>query len=161
MLKTGSPGYLWLIHKWKTFGLMHCVTSKGPIHRCFSLLPEPFVSTQSREWGFTKTLSPFLNSGTGLLPLLYCCACSSWAFTIALHTLSLCIVRAERKLLDLGEREYRGLSPSLAPFGLYFLMPHRFLQECMHSAGFQWNGTRIQWNEPAFHWICDRRDLSL
>ena len=26
---------------------------------------------------------------------------------------------------------------------LYFLMPHRFLQECIHSAGFQWNGTGI------------------
>ena len=47
--------------------------------------------------------------------------------------------------------------------GLYFLMPHRFLQECIHSAGFHrippestgflWNGTRIQWNEPGFHWI--------
>ena len=46
---------------------------------------------------------------------------------------------------------------------LYFLMPHRSLQECIHSdgfhqilqesAGFQWNGTRIQWNEPGFHWI--------
>ena len=46
---------------------------------------------------------------------------------------------------------------------LYFLMPHRFLQECIHSAGFhripqesagfQWNGTRIQWNELGFHWI--------
>ena len=53
---------------------------------------------------------------------------------------------------------------------LYFLMPHRFLQECIHSArfhripqestgfqwngtGIQWNGTGIQWNEPGFHWI--------
>ena len=63
------------------------------------------------------------------------------------------------------------------PQHLYFLMPHRFLQECINSAGFhrnpqestgiQWNGTRIQWNgtgiqwngtgiqqnEPGFHWI--------
>ena len=46
---------------------------------------------------------------------------------------------------------------------LYFLMPHRFLQECIHSAGFHripqestgihWNGTGIQCNEPGFHWI--------
>ena len=46
---------------------------------------------------------------------------------------------------------------------LYFLMPQRFLQECIHSAGFhqipqestgiQWNGTGIQWNEPGLHWI--------
>ena len=46
---------------------------------------------------------------------------------------------------------------------LYFLMPHRFLQQCIHSAGFywipqesteiHWNGTGIQWNEPGFHWI--------
>ena len=36
---------------------------------------------------------------------------------------------------------------------LYFSMPHRFLQECIHSTGFQWNGTGILWNGPVFHQI--------
>ena len=69
-----------------------------------------------------------------------------------LHTGS--IAKAE----DIGHGWPRALARRL-----YFLMPHRFLQECIHSAGFHrippestgflWNGTRIQWNEPGFHWI--------
>ena len=36
---------------------------------------------------------------------------------------------------------------------LYFLMLHGFLQECIHSTGFQWNRAGIQQNGLGFHWI--------
>ena len=35
---------------------------KGPICLCTSLRPAPFTSTNSREWGLTRTSSPSLNS---------------------------------------------------------------------------------------------------
>ena len=79
MLKMGNPGYLSLIHSLKTFGLIFCWISKGPIHRCFSFSPTPFKSIQSNECGLTRTLLPCLKSGTGHLPLLNWSDCSSWA----------------------------------------------------------------------------------
>ena len=122
MLKTGKPGYLSLICKRKTFGLIRCVISNGPIHHCFSLFPAPFASTQSRECGFTRTQSPCLNSGTGLLPLLNWCAWSSCAPAIALRALSLCMARVSRKLENSGESVCAGWFPFLASFRSFLKM---------------------------------------
>ena len=105
ILKTGKPGYLLLIRRQKTLGLIFCVISKGTIQCCFSLTPFPLESIQSRECGFTSTLSPFLKSGTGLRPLLYWDACSSCAFAIAHLALSLCMLRTSKKFFASGIKE--------------------------------------------------------
>ena len=54
--------------------------------------------------------------------------------------------------LEMGTGDAESL-PEFRGDTLNFLMPHRFLQECIHSTGFQWNGARIQQNGPGFHWI--------